>query len=254
MGGTLCGELDPIVALGPEAEMRQLTAIIIRVNKHASLCAQWGTVLSALGTMAALAVAYSAFSVQNAQLKEQIRVQAQASAEERERFLTQLNVQRKHLDQFSNAFHNQQSAAFYTQVHTITRFLRDHPRLYDYFKRGPNVKQSVTEHAEMVEARFQKAPSEEQAQVLIGVESLADFMDTAYAQRETLRTETGEWNTWWNYFVDCYDENPILRELLRENADEYVVAEMLKPEHRYHQYVGALHRRKPDFPVMSTGR
>jgi hypothetical protein len=81
--------------------------------------------------------------------------------------------------------------------------------------------------------------------VLIGVESLADFMDTAYAQRETLRMETGEWNTWWNYFVDCYDENPILRELLIANYDEYSVAEMLRPERRNQQYIGAAHRRTP---------
>jgi hypothetical protein len=207
------------------------------------LCAQWGTVLSALGTMAALAIAYEAFNVQNVQLKEQIKAQTLASAEERERFLSQLNVQRKQFDQFVNAFHNQQTASFYTQVHTITRFLEDHPSLYDYFKRRPNVRQSATEHDEMVKARFQKATSEEQALVLIGVESLADFMDTAYAQRETLRPETGEWNTWWNYFVDCYDENPMLRELLSKNDDEYSVAEMLKLERRYEQYIGAAHRR-----------
>jgi hypothetical protein len=225
--------------------MGHLSAIVIRVNRHASTCAQWGTVLSALGTLAALAIAYSAFSVQNTQLKEQLKTQSQASAEERERFLSQLNVQRKQFDQFVNAFHNQQTAAFYAQVHTITRFLQDHPSLYDYFKRRPNLRQSAKEHSEMVRARFQKATAEEQALVLIGDESLADFMDTAYAQRETLRPETGEWNTWWNYFVDCYDENPLLRELLSANADEYTVADMLKPEHRYQQYIGAAHRRTP---------
>jgi len=223
--------------------MGHLSTIVIRVNRHANTCAQWGTVLSALGTIAALGVAYSAFDVQNVQLKEQMKAQEQASAEEREHFLSQLNVQRKQFDQLVDAFHNQQSASFYTQVHTITRFLQDHPKLYDYFKRRPNVKCSPNEHCEMVRARFQKATSEEQALVLIGVESLADFMDTAYAQRDTLRRETGEWNTWWNYFVDCYDENPILRELLSANDDEYLVAKMLKPENRFQQYIGAAHRR-----------
>jgi hypothetical protein len=225
--------------------MGHLSAIAIRVNRHANTCAQWGTVLSALGTIAALAVAYSAFAVQNTQLKEQIKSQAQTAAEERERFLSQLNVQRKQFDQLVIAFHNQQTATFYTQVHTITRFLQDHPALYDYFKRRPGPKQSAKEHCDMVRSRFQKATPEEQALVLIGVESLADFMDTAYAQRETLRPETGEWNTWWNYFADCYDENPILRELLSANGDEYTVAEMLKPEHRYEQYIGSAHRRRP---------
>jgi hypothetical protein len=84
--------------------MGQLTAIFIRVNRHASTCAQWGTVLSALGTLAALGVAYEAFSVQNAQLQAQIRAQARASDEERARFQTQLDVQRRHLDQFVKAF------------------------------------------------------------------------------------------------------------------------------------------------------
>jgi hypothetical protein len=224
--------------------MGRVTAIVIRVNKHANLCAQWGTVLSALGTMAALAIAYEAFSVQNTQLKEQIDSQAKASADERERFQRQLDVQRRHLDQFVRAFQNQQTATFYTQVYTTTRFLQDHPNLYDYFKRRPNGKESAKEHSDSVKARFERASSEEQALVLIGVESLADFMDTAYAQRETLRPETGEWNTWWNYFVDCYDENPILRDLLATNPDEYTVAEMLKPEHRDQQYVGDAHRRK----------
>jgi hypothetical protein len=225
--------------------MGRITAIVIRVNKHANLCAQWGTVLSALGTMAALAIAYEAFSVQNTQLKEQIDSQAKASADERERFQRQLDVQRKHLDQFVRAFQNQQTATFYTQVNTTTRFLQDHPTLYDYFKRRPNGKQSAKEHSDLVKARFERASSEEQALVLIGVESLADFMDTAYAQRETLRPETGEWNTWWNYFADCYDENPILRDFLSTNPDEYTVAEMLKPEHRDQQYVGDAHRRRP---------
>jgi len=224
--------------------MGRIIAIVIRVNKHANLCAQWGTVLSALGTMAALAIAYEAFSVQNTQLKEQIDSQAKASADERERFQRQLDVQRKHLDQFVQAFQNQQTATFYTQVNMTTRFLQDHPSLYDYFKKRPNGKESAKEHSDRVKARFERASAEEQALVLIGVESLADFMDTAYAQRETLRPETGEWNTWWNYFVDCYYENPILRDLLSTNPDEYTVAEMLKPEHRDQQYVGDAHRRK----------
>jgi hypothetical protein len=106
----------------------QIRTVVIAVNKHASTCAQWGTVLSALGTLAALGVAYEAFGVQNAQLKEQIKTQAQATAEERERFLRQLEIQRKHLDQFVVAFQNQQSAALYTQANTTTRFLQDHPR------------------------------------------------------------------------------------------------------------------------------
>ena len=80
--------------------------------------------------------------------------------------------------------------------------------------------------------------------MLIGVEALADFMDTAYAQRDTLRPDAGEWNTWWNYFIDCYDENPILRQLLAENSDEYSVASMLRPEHRFGQYIGAANRRR----------
>ena len=176
--------------------MRSLTAIVIRVNRHANTCAQWGTVLSALGTIAALSIAYSAFTVQNAQLKEQIETQAKASAEERERFRSQLDVQRKHLEQYVNAFQNQQTAAFYNQVNATTRFLQDHPSLYDYFKRRPHDNQSAKAHSEMVKVRFQKASSEEQALVLIGVECLADFMDTAYAQRETLRADGGEWNTW----------------------------------------------------------
>ncbi|HEV3138371.1 MAG TPA: hypothetical protein VGZ26_10715 [Pirellulales bacterium] len=225
--------------------MGRVTAIVIRVNKHANLCAQWGTVLSALGTMAALAIAYEAFSVQNTQLKEQIDSQAKASADERERFQRQLDVQRKHLDQFVRAFQNQQTATFYTQVYTTTRFLQDHPNLYDYFKRRPASKLTAKEHSDRVKARFETASAKEQALVLIGVELLADFMDTAYAQRETLRPETGEWNTWWNYFVDCYDENPILRDFLSTNPDEYTVAEMLKPEHRDQQYVGDAHRRRP---------
>ena len=95
-----------------------------------------------------------------------------------------------------------------------------------------------------MKARFDKATPKSRPWFLIGVESLADFMDTAYAQRETLRPDTGEWNTWWNYFVDCFDENPILRELFDANPDEYAVAEMLKPEHREQQYVGDAHRRK----------
>ena len=222
----------------------RLSAIVIRVNEHASLCAQWGTVLSAVATLAALAVAYEAFSVQNTQLQEQIASQTKASTEERERFQRQLDVQRKHLDQFVRAFQNQQSAAFYTQVNTTTRFLQEHPSLYDYFKNRPNSKLSAKEHGAQVKARFDQASAEEQALVLIGVESLADFMDTAYAQRETLRPDTGEWNTWWNSFVDYYDENPILRELFDANPDEYSVAEMLKPEHREQQYVGDAHRRK----------
>ena len=222
----------------------QIRTVVIAVNKHASTCAQWGTVLSALGTLAALGVAYEAFSVQNAQLKEQIRTQAQATAEERERFLRQLEVQRKHLDQFVVAFQNQQSAALYTQANTTTRFLQDHPQLYDYFKRRPNGTQSAREHADMVKTRFQKASPEEQALVLIGTEGLADFMDTAYAQRDTLRSNSGEWNTWWNYFVDCYDENPILRDMLVTSSDEYSVAEMLKPEHRFEQYIGTTNRRR----------
>jgi hypothetical protein len=225
--------------------MGPISAIVIRVNRHANLCAQWGTVLSALATLAALAVAYEAFSLQNAQLREQIDSQAKASADERERFQRQLDVQRKHLDQFVKAFQNQQSATFYTQVNTTTRFLQDHPNLYDYFKKRPNSKESAKARNEIVRARFDRASAEEQALVLIGVESLADFMDTAYAQRETLRPDTGEWNTWWNYFVDCYDENPILREFLSANPDEYSVAEMLRPEHREQQYVGDAHRRKP---------
>jgi hypothetical protein len=224
--------------------MRRFSAIVIRVNQHASLCAQWGTVLGSLATLAALAVAYEAFSVQNTQLKEQIAAQTNASAEERERFQRQLDVQRKHLDQFVRAFQNQQSATFYTQVNTTTRFLQDHPSLYDYFKKRPDSKLSAKEHSDRVKARFDKASAEEQALVLIGVEALADFMDTAYAQRETLRPDTGEWNTWWNYFVDCFDENPILREMFDANPDEYAVAEMLKPEHREQQYVGDAHRRK----------
>jgi len=60
-----------------------------------------------------------------------------------------------------------------------------------------------------------------------------------------LRPDAGEWNTWWNYFIDCYDENPILRRLLAENSDEYSLSEMLKPERRYQQYIGAANRRKP---------
>jgi hypothetical protein len=224
--------------------MEQIRSIVIRVNKHANLCAQWGTVLSALGTIAALAVAYEAFSVQNTQLREQLKSQLQASTEERERFQRQLDVQRRHLDQFVQAFQNQQTATFYTQVNTTTRFLQDHPQLYDYFKRRPSSKLSAKEHSDRVKARFEKASAEEQALVLIGVESLADFMDTAYAQRETLRRETGEWNTWWNYFIDCYDENPILRDLFDANPDEYTVADVLKPEHRDQQYVGEAHRRK----------
>jgi hypothetical protein len=213
-----------------EAEMRlQIRTVVIAVNKHASTCAQWGTVLSALGTLAALGVAYEAFAVQNAQLKEQIKTQARASAEERERFLSQLEIQRKHLDQFVVAFQNQQSAALYTQANTTTRFLQEHPQLYDYFKRRPNGKQSTLEHVDMVKVRFEKAGPDEQALVLIGVEAMADFMDTAYAQRGTLRADSGEWNTWWNYFIDCYDENPILQEMLVTSSDEYSVAEMLKP-------------------------
>jgi hypothetical protein len=223
--------------------MVQLRAIVIGVNRHANTCAQWGTVLSALGTLAALGVAYEAFSVQNAQLQEQIKAQAQASAEERQRFQSQLDVQRKHLDQFAKSFQNQQSAAFYTQVYSNTRFLQEHPALYDYFKRRPFEKESAREHGEKVRARFEKATAEEQALVLIGVEALADFMDTAYAQRETLRPDAGEWNTWWNYFIDCYDENPILRQLLAENSDEYGVATMLGPERRFDQYIGATNRR-----------
>jgi hypothetical protein len=225
--------------------MSRLSTIVIRINRHASTCAQWGTVLSALGTLAALGVAYEAFAVQNWQLQEQIKAQAQVSAEERERFQRQLDVQRKHLDQFVKAFENQQSATFYTQVNTNTRFLQDHPQLYDYFKKRPSLKHSAKEHAEMVRARFQKASPEEQALVLIGIESLADFMDTAFAQRDTLRRDTGEWNTWWNYFLDCYDENPILQDFLSVNSDEYTVAQMLKPERRYQQYVGDTYRRKP---------
>jgi hypothetical protein len=69
-------------------------------------------------------------------------------------------------------------------------------------------------------------------------------MDTAYAQRDTLRSNSGEWNTWWNYFVDCYDENPILRDMLVTSSDEYSVAEMLKPEHRFEQYIGTTNRRR----------
>jgi hypothetical protein len=80
--------------------------------------------------------------------------------------------------------------------------------------------------------------------VLIGVEALADFMDTANAQRETLRPDAGEWNTWRNYFIDCYDENPILRQLLAENSDEYSVAKMLAPELRFEQYIGRTNRRR----------
>jgi hypothetical protein len=76
-------------------------------------------------------------------------------------------------------------------------------RRRDYFKRRPFDKESAREHGEKVRARFEKATPEEQALVLIGVEALADFMDTAYAQRETLRPDAGEWNTWWNYFIDC---------------------------------------------------
>lgn len=132
----------------------QIRTVVFAVNKHASACAQWGTVLSALGTLAALGVAYEAFSVQNAQLLE------------------------------------------------------------------------------------------EQALVLIGVEGLADFMDTAYAQRDTLHPDSGEWNTWWNSFVDCYDENPILQDMLVTNSDEYSVATMLRPEHRFEQYIGATNRRR----------
>jgi hypothetical protein len=224
--------------------MVRLRAIVIEVNRHASTCAQWGTVLSALGTLAALGVAYEAFSVQNAQLKEQMKLQAQASAEERQRFQSQLDVQRKHLDQFAKSFQNQQSAVFYTQVFSNTRFLQEHPTLYDYFKRRPFDKESVREHGEKVRARFDKATAEEQALVLIGVEALADFMDTAYAQRETLRPDAGEWNTWWNYFIDCYDENPILLQLLAENSDEYGVATMLRREHRFEQYIGTANRRR----------
>ncbi len=159
----------------------QIRTVVIAVNKHASTCAQWGTVLSALGTLAALGVAYEAFSVQNAQLKEQIKTQAQATAEERERFLRQLEVQRKHLDQFVVAFQNQQSAALYTQANTTTRFLQDHPQLYDYFKRRPNGTQSAREHADMVKTRFQKASPEEQALVLIGTEGLTSIRPTLNA-------------------------------------------------------------------------
>lgn len=233
--------------------MGRFSAIVIRVNEHASLCAQWGTVLSAVATLAALAVAYEAFSVQNAQLQDQIASQAKASADERERFQRQLDVQRKHLDQFVRAFQNQQSAAFYTQVNTTTRFLQEHPGLYDYFKIRPNSKLSAREHAAQVKARFEKANADEQALVLIGVECLADFMDTAYAQRETLRADTGEWNTWWNSFVDYYDENPILRELFDANPDEYSVSEMLKPENREQQYVGEAHRRKTKISQAAGG-
>jgi hypothetical protein len=227
-----------------ESHMPSLTAVVIRVNRHANTCAQWGTVLSALGTVAALSIAYSAFTVQNAQLKEQIETQTKASAEERERFRSQLDVQRKHLEQYVNAFQNQQTATFYNQVNATTRFLQEHPSLYDYFKRRPHDNRSAKEHSDVVKSRFQKASPEEQALVLIGVECLADFMDTAYAQRETLRADGGEWNTWWNFFIDCYDENPILRDLLAENSDEYTVADMLKPEFRFQQYVGAAHRRR----------
>jgi hypothetical protein len=241
-----------MAALRLEAGMRHFGAIFLGVNKHANTCAQWGTVLSALGTTAALAVAYSAFSVQNAQLQEQMKAQSRANAEERERFRSQMDVQRKHLDQFVKAFQNQQSATFYTQLNTTTRFLEDHPTLYDYFKKRPYGNQSTKEHGDMVTARFEKASPEEQALVLIGVECLADFMDTAYAQRETLRADTGEWNTWWNYFIDCYDENPILRQMLSENSDEYTVAEMLKPERRYQQYVGPAHCRTASLSEDAT--
>ena len=203
-----------------------------------------GNCADALGTIAALGVAYSAFMVQNAQLKEQMEIQAKASAEERERFRSQLDVQRKHLEQYVNAFQNQQTATFYNQVNANTRFLQEHPNLYDYFKRRPHDNQSAKEHGDMLLARFKKATPEEQALVLVGIECLADFMDTAYAQRETLRAAGGEWNTWWNYFIDCYDENPILRELLAENSDEYTVADALKPDLRFRQYVGPSHRRK----------
>jgi len=47
---------------------------------------------SDIARIAALACAYEAFSVQNTQLKEQIASQANASAEERERFQRQLDV------------------------------------------------------------------------------------------------------------------------------------------------------------------
>jgi hypothetical protein len=80
--------------------------------------------------------------------------------------------------------------------------------------------------------------------VLIGVEALADFIDTAYAQRETPRPDAREWNTWWNYFIDCQDETPILRQLLAENSDEYRVATMLRPAHPFDQYIGTTNRRK----------
>jgi hypothetical protein len=96
----------------------------------------------------------------------------------------------------------------------------------------------------MVKARFQKASPDEQALVLIGVEALADFMDTAYSQRETLRPDAGEWNTWWNYFIDCYDENPVLRDMLVTNSDEYSVAAVLSLEHRFDQYIGTANRRR----------
>lgn len=52
-----------------------------------------------------------------------------------------------------------------------------------------------------------------------GCEKLSDFIQLTFNQRHLIPKE--DWETWWNYFLDLYQESPVLREFLKTRKNWY---------------------------------
>jgi hypothetical protein len=144
-------------------------------------------------------------------------------------------------------FQHAQTARQVEDVNKITLLLAEHPEIGIYFERSladDPLETPADRDRRLIES-FNTANKDVRLRVHLACEMIADFMDSAFLQRDSLSPD--DWNRWWNYFMDSFDENPLLRNHLKSRADWYRVAEVLPNRaERAQYYVGTESRRPND--------
>lgn len=115
--------------------------------------------------------------------------------------------------------------AIYSLSNETSKIFVQYPEVRGYFYREDRGKKGMSD--DELRRAFDAEDPIKRARIRACCEMLADFMQQALEQHDLLSGD--DWNTWWNYFMDAWDESPILRDYFNDRTYWYIVDEALRP-------------------------
>jgi hypothetical protein len=144
-------------------------------------------------------------------------------------------------------FQHAQTSRFIDDMNEFDMLYTTFPYITDYHEKvfSDDPAEDNAPRCKRLRTKFLTEPGDKKRIILTSCEMLANFMDATILQRESL--DPGDWNRWWNSFMDNYDENPILQDFLEMRPDWYKAREALSnKKKRMEYYREGESKRSPD--------